>query len=46
MQLIEGQMFFYFLLLFLIKRWQIDKIELEYRVLELEGQIKMEEMCF
>ncbi len=28
-----------------IKR-QIDKIELEYRVLELEGQIKKEEMCF
>ncbi len=43
MQLIEGQVcvFFYF-----IKRIQIDKIELELRVLELEGQIKMEEMCF
>ncbi len=35
--------FFYFI--FFIKR-QIDKIELEYRVLALEGQIKMEEMCF
>ncbi len=29
---------------FYIKRRH--KIELEYRVLELEGQIKMEEMCF
>ncbi len=28
------------------KRRQIDKMELEWRVLELEGQIKMEEMCF
>ncbi len=42
MQLIEGQVN----VLFLIKRRQIDKIELEQRVLELEGQIKMEEMCF
>ncbi len=27
-------------------RRHIDKTELEQRVLELEGQIKMEEMCF
>ncbi len=35
MQLIEGQMCY-----------RLDKIELEYRVLDLESQIKMEEMCF
>ncbi len=29
-----------------MKRGQLDKIQLEERVLELKGQIKMEEMCF
>ncbi len=42
MQLIEGQKCVLFLC-FVIKSRQIDK--LEQRVLELEGQIKMEEMC-
>ncbi len=41
MQLIEGQMF-----VCLKKKKREDKIKLEYRVLELEGHIKMEEMCF
>ncbi len=35
----------FFFVFFFIKR-QINKIKLELRVLELEGQVKMEEMCF
>ncbi len=32
--------------IFFLKEDRLDKINLEERVLELEGQIKMEEMCF
>ncbi len=28
------------------KKDRLDQIKLEQRVLDLEGQIKMEEMCF
>ncbi len=43
MQLIEGQMFVFF---FSIKKDRLDQIHFGKKVLELEGQIKMEEMCF
>ncbi len=29
-----------------MKKKKVDKIELELRVLELEDQMKMEDMCF
>ncbi len=44
MQLIEGQMCGGFI--FFIKKDRLGQINLEKRELELEGQIKMEEMCF
>ncbi len=46
MQLIGGQMCDFIVIVFFIKRRRMDQVKLELRVLELEGQINMEEMCF